>query len=60
MPKNKKIIRQVQFEQTDWEILKRYAEDKALGGKWLSSATRGIIRDWQKSQDNQKETQPSG
>jgi|MudIll2142460700_1097286.scaffolds.fasta_scaffold814805_1 hypothetical protein len=59
--KPKKIIRQVQFEQTDWEILKQYAQDNGLGGKWISSATRQIIREYDRTKkEDCKDSRPTG
>jgi hypothetical protein len=41
------VPRIVNFEYSDYQAVKRCAQEKGLGGKGFSAAMRLIIREWQ-------------
>ena len=46
MPTSRYITRLVNLEPTDYRIVRRFADEKGLGGKGFSAALRIIIREW--------------
>ena len=41
------IQRLVNLEQSDYQVVRRLAQEKGFGGKGFSAALRLIIREWQ-------------
>jgi hypothetical protein len=62
MDKPKEFKRIIKFEETDWEILRQYAQENGLGGKWVNSATLQLIRLGNKAYQKEdcKDSRPTG
>jgi hypothetical protein len=44
------VPRMIKFEQSDYQLVRRVANERGLGDKGFSAAQRMIIREWQEFQ----------